>query len=51
MVTICAGAYFIGLIVSAIGGAMTLNNEEYDLLRKVTGRTRRTTNNKQLNTP
>ena len=35
VVTICAGAYFIGLIVSAIGYSMELNNEEYDLLRKV----------------
>jgi len=35
VVSICAGAYFIGLIVSAIGKAMLLNNEEYDLLNKV----------------
>ena len=35
VVSICAGAYFIGLIVSAIGKAMLLNNEEYELLHKV----------------
>jgi len=36
VVTIAAGAYFIGLIVSAIGSAMLLDSEEEELYDKVT---------------